>query len=205
MQREEEEDEVFASMQEGPFTPGEAVEPLLHLAPAEAIDAKARGNTHFKAKEWDAAIECYTSAIDLTHPKAVERATFFANRAACHAKLGEHPNVVEDCTAALALQPDYTKALLRRAVAQEALGDPSAALEDAKRAAEMDPSSKEAAEMVPRLERAAAAHLEQQKEEMMGKLKDLGNTVLGKFGMSLDNFKATQDPNTGSYSISFQQ
>ena len=100
---------------------------------------------------------------------------------------------------------DYTKALLRRAVAQEALGDPSAALEDAKRAAEMDPSSKEAAEMVPRLERAAAAHLEQQKEEMMGKLKDLGNTVLGKFGMSLDNFKATQDPNTGSYSISFQQ
>ena len=78
-------------------------------------------------------------------------------------------------------------------------------MEDAKRAAEMDPSSKEAAEMVPRLERAAAAHLEQQKEEMMGKLKDLGNTVLGKFGMSLDNFKATQDPNTGSYSISFQQ
>ena len=38
-----------------------------------------------------------------------------------------------------------------------------------------------------------------------GKLKDLGNTVLGKFGMSLDNFKAVKDPNTGSYSINFQQ
>jgi hypothetical protein len=35
----------------------------------------------------------------------------------------------------------------------------------------------------------------------MGKLKDLGNTLLGKFGMSLDDFKAVQDPNTGSYSI----
>lgn len=38
-----------------------------------------------------------------------------------------------------------------------------------------------------------------------GKLKELGNTVLNKFGMSLDNFKAEKDPNTGSYSIKFQQ
>ena len=37
------------------------------------------------------------------------------------------------------------------------------------------------------------------------KLKDLGNTVLGKFGMSLDNFKAEKDPVTGSYSIQFKQ
>lgn len=38
-----------------------------------------------------------------------------------------------------------------------------------------------------------------------GKLKELGNTVLGKFGLSLDNFKADKDPATGSYSIKFQQ
>ena len=38
-----------------------------------------------------------------------------------------------------------------------------------------------------------------------GKLKELGNGILGKFGMSLDNFKAEKDPTTGSYNISFQQ
>ena len=49
---------------------------------------------------------------------------------------------------------------------------------------------------MPRLEAAAAAKLEQQKEEMLGKLKELGNGILGKFGMSLDNFKARLDPNS---------
>jgi len=41
--------------------------------------------------------------------------------------------------------------------------------------------------------------------EFPGKLKELGNTVLGKFGLSLDNFQAVKDPATGSYSISFQR
>ena len=58
---------------------------------------------------------------------------------------------------------------------------------------------------IPRLEKLSAAKLEEQKEEMLGKLKDLGNSVLGRWGMSLDNFKAEKDPNTGSYNISFSQ
>lgn len=37
-----------------------------------------------------------------------------------------------------------------------------------------------------------------------GKLKEMGNSILGRFGMSVDNFKAVKDPNTGSYSVSFQ-
>lgn len=33
----------------------------------------------------------------------------------------------------------------------------------------------------------------------------MGNSLLGRFGMSVDNFKAVKDPNTGSYSLSFQR
>jgi hypothetical protein len=49
------------------------------------------------------------------------------------------------------------------------------------------------------------ARQEKMKEEMIGKLKELGNSLLGKFGLSLDNFKAEQDPQTGGYSIKFNQ
>ena len=63
---------------------------------------------------------------------------------------------------------------MRRALAREAMDLLNEALEDAKAAAASDPSSKEAAAAVPRLERLANEKLEKQKEEMMGKLKDLG-------------------------------
>jgi hypothetical protein len=43
--------------------------------------------------------------------------------------------------------------------------------------------------------------MQKMKDEALGKLKDLGNTILGNFGMSLDNFKMVQDPSSGSWSI----
>jgi hypothetical protein len=49
------------------------------------------------------------------------------------------------------------------------------------------------------------ARQDKMKDEMLGKLKELGNSLLGKFGLSLDNFKAEQDPATGGYSIKFNQ
>ncbi|GJP30057.1 hypothetical protein CLOM_g22278 [Closterium sp. NIES-68] len=75
---------------------------------------------------------------------------------------------------------------------------------DLKKVLELDSTNAQARSAARRLEPIVEERREKLKEEMLGKLKDLGNSVLGHFGMSIDNFKAVKDPNTGSYSISYQ-
>lgn len=53
----------------------------------------------------------------------------------------------------------------------------------------------------PRVEAAKKREV----DEMMGKLKELGNGILKPFGLSTDMFKMTQDPNTGGWSMNFGQ
>jgi hypothetical protein len=72
-------------------------------------------------------------------------------------------------------------------------------------ALKLDPSNAAARQNVQNWEPIVKERQEKMKEEMMGKLKDLGNSILGRFGMSLDNFKMEKDPNTGGYSIKMQQ
>lgn len=143
--------------------------------------------------------------VDPQHPHAKDLSTFYCNRAASLLYLDRNEEARDDCDICLWLNPTYVKAWSRRSTAYEALEDTEAALKDAKEALTLDPSNRTIQVTVKRLEKVEAERMEKLKEETMGKLKDLGNSILGNFGLSLDNFQATQDPNTGSYSINFNQ
>ena len=161
---------------------------------------------HYHYYNYNYSQERYSDALEeapFTAP--LQRSVYFANRAACHLKLESFSEAIIDCSAALELHPNYIKALMRRAASLEAIKNYDEALMDLRRVLEIEPENTIARASVARVEPLALQKQEEMKEEMMGKLKELGNTVLGKFGLSLDNFKTEKDPDTGSYSIKFQQ
>ncbi|MCJ1475172.1 TOM (translocase of outer membrane) complex component [Lambiella insularis] len=75
---------------------------------------KIAGNKAYGDKSYNEAIELYGKAI-LCKPDPI----FYSNRAACYNALGQWDKVVDDTTAAIALDSEYVKALNRRANAYE--------------------------------------------------------------------------------------
>ncbi|KAK6248162.1 hypothetical protein QUC31_019727 [Theobroma cacao] len=181
---------------------------LKEKALAQANDAKMEGNKLFGNGQYEEALLQYEIALQVAAemPTSVEiRSICHSNRAVCFLKLGKYEETIKECTKALELNPSYIKALVRRGEAHEKLQHYEEAIADMKKILELDPSNDQARKAIRRLEPLAAEKREKMKEEMMGKLKEMGNSILGRFGMSVDNFKAVKDPNTGSYSISFQR
>ncbi|KAL3925080.1 MAG: hypothetical protein SGILL_000636 [Bacillariaceae sp.] len=170
-----------------------------------------------------------------TYDHSDKLAVYYCNRAATSMYMERYNEAIEDSDIAILLNSRYTKAYTRRSVAFEKTERTEEALRDAKRALELEPSNTALRKSVLRLQKIEDERLETLKvrqgggaddtltlttrtrhlthgllhhllqEETMSKLKDLGNSLLGNFGLSLDNFQTVQDPNTGSYSISFNQ
>ncbi|CAK8541552.1 unnamed protein product [Lathyrus sativus] len=174
----------------------------------EANEAKVEGNKLFVDGKYEEALSQYEHALQvaLDMPSFVEiRSICHANRAVCFLKQGKYENTIKECTKSLELNPAYVKTLVRRGEAHEKLEHFEEAIADMKKILEIDPSNDQGRKAIRRLEPLAAVKREKMKEEMIAKLKEMGNSVLGRFGMSVDNFKAVKDPNTGSYSISMER
>lgn len=79
-----------------------------------AAKLKAAGNKAYGSKDYNRAIDLYGQAI-LCKADAV----FYSNRAACWNAMSNWSKVIEDTTAAITIDPEYIKALNRRANAYE--------------------------------------------------------------------------------------
>ncbi len=192
------EDELEQDGGEILLPPTNAEEELVEEDQARAEELKAEGNELFKTGDFSTALTSYSAAVPVSRGKL--RAVCLNNRAACHVGLGQYAQAVQDCSACLELDPDYHKALVRRAKCYGHLNKWHECSQD------WDQLAKTAPALVVESERRVAKkkseeQLEKDKAELISKAKDVGNKVLGWFGMSLDNFQCHQDPATGSYSI----
>lgn len=172
----------------------------------ESTTLKEKGNEQFKKGDYGEAEDSYTKALQIC-PACFQkdRAVLFSNRAAAKLKQDKTEAALNDCSKAVELDPNYIRALLRRAELYEKTEKLDEALEDYKAVLEKDPSVHQAREACMRLPRQIEERNEKLKKEMLGKLKDLGNLVLRPFGLSTENFQIKQDSSTGSYSINFVQ
>lgn len=157
-----------------------------------ALLAKGQGNDFYAKGEYQSAEKCYTLALETAgatikgdwlseHMKphaegrdlladktlllpASDIAACYSNRAACHLALHAFVAAEFDATLALELRPEYAKALFRRGLAREALGEYTRAGDDMRRVLVLDPSVKDAEQAIPRLDKLA---LKKKEERMM--------------------------------------
>ena len=131
-----------------------------------AMREKEKGNELFKAKEFRSAIEAYTLSLTLDP----ESAAVYANRAAAYMKQRRWHEAEADCTAALAAEPGYFKALMRRGAIRLETGEAgaeSAALEDLKAAELIEPDNKELQRLKAKAQRLVTDKYERKKMKRM--------------------------------------
>ncbi|ETW60018.1 hypothetical protein PFMC_04007 [Plasmodium falciparum CAMP/Malaysia] len=169
-------------------------------------EIKDIGNNYFKNNDYLNAIYYYNKALKKCKDKNI-KSILYSNRAACNIFLKKWNTVIEDCNKSIHLNDNFAKSYIRRSNAYEQLQKYNDASNDLNKALTIDPNLLKNYQVKQRkLKELAEQQLNKEKEEMVGKLKDFGNLLLGKVGLSLDNFEVQKNPNNdGSFNIQFKQ
>lgn len=189
------------------------MEALVSVQLDEARALKNQGNAEFKEERYDQALKIFEKAIKLTPPEEKnDIAILHNNRGIAYQKMVSfgftknqqtlNKEAKAEFSKAIELKPDYVKP---RGLRMKILKDEEEyeqALEDAKKIEELEPLYPGIHKQVIELEKLHKEKFEKMKTEVLGNLKGLGNMFLGKFGMSLDNFKMNQNQD-GTYNISY--
>lgn len=101
---------------------------------------KEEGNEAFKMGRWPQALSLYNEALSIDPKNKIVNAKLYFNKATVCAKLNQTKEAAEACTAALELDENYVKALLRRAKCYTELGEFEAAVKDYEKLYKIDRS-----------------------------------------------------------------
>lgn len=101
---------------------------------------KDDGNEAYKSCKFQEAINLYTQALEIDPLNKKTNAKLYFNRATVLARLTKLKDAIADCTAALNLDENYLKALLRRAKCYMDLAEYDEAVKDYEKACKMDKS-----------------------------------------------------------------
>ncbi|KPJ11757.1 DnaJ-like subfamily C member 7 [Papilio machaon] len=99
---------------------------------------KEEGNEAFKMGRWQQALKLYNEALEVDKNNKTVNAKLYYNKATVCAKLNQIKEAAEACTAALELDENYVKALLRRAKCYTELGEHEDAVKDYERLLKID-------------------------------------------------------------------
>ena len=195
-----------------PVAENEEEEPEVQLTEEEKeeinkkiIDSRKEAGELYKAQKYIEALNMYSLLLkDAKRAKLNEQLVIlYCNQGICFNKLNDKDKALESFSSALKLNDKYAKALANRMLRYNAKGDYIEAYDDFKRLKEIDQKLfSNYAHMEGDLCAKAEVKKKEMTDEMLGKLKEMGNSILGNFGISLDNFKMI--PNgQGGYSIQY--
>ncbi|XP_023755332.1 uncharacterized protein LOC111903822 [Lactuca sativa] len=89
----------------------------------ELLSYKKAGNEAYKSGKHTEAIEHYTAALSHSVESRSFASVCFCNRSAAYRGLGQITDAIADCSLAIALDPNYLKAISRRASLHEMIRD----------------------------------------------------------------------------------
>ena len=169
------------------------------------INERKNAGDLYKNKEYVQALNIYSLLLkDAKRADLKQQCCILnCNKGICFNKLFEFDKALDSFKEALKYNKDYSKALCNKMLLLNKKEEYLEAYEDFKRLKTLDYNLWENYRNMEN-ELAYKAEIQKKKmtDEMLGKLKDVGNTILGKFGLSLNNFQMT--PNgQGGYSIQY--
>ncbi|MDE5932986.1 MAG: tetratricopeptide repeat protein, partial [Lachnospiraceae bacterium] len=100
-----------------------------------AWDYRRQGNRYRDLKQYEKAVESYSSAIDMQS----NNAQFYNDRGYAYWILGKYDEAIADYNRAIELNPEFVEAYSNRGVVYENLGEYDEALADCNKAIELNP------------------------------------------------------------------